>query len=79
MYLIAVKTDKTTGARVFPRLLWKRPPGFIGKKDKMVAVGHNHQLIMDNCRFSQSLGKGEGFKIAMMTLDLAVLVLEPWV
>ena len=76
VYLIAVKTDKTTGARgISTFIVEKGTPGFsIGKKeDKMGCRGSvTTELIMDNCRIPAAnlLGKeGEGFKIAMMTLD----------
>ena len=79
VYLIAVKTDKTTGARgISTFIVEKGTPGFsIGKKeDKMGCRGSvTTELIMDNCRIPAAnlLGKeGEGFKIAMMTLDLDV-------
>ena len=76
VYLIAVKTDKTKGARgISTFIVEKGTPGFsIGKKeDKMGCRGSvTTELIMDNCRIPAAnlLGKeGEGFKIAMMTLD----------
>ncbi len=75
-YVIAVKTDKTKGARgISTFIVEKGTPGFsIGKKeDKMGCRGSvTTELIMDNCRIPAAnlLGKeGEGFKIAMQTLD----------
>ncbi|HHU69811.1 MAG TPA: acyl-CoA dehydrogenase [Thermoanaerobacterales bacterium] len=76
VYVIAVKTDKTKGARgISTFIVEKGTPGFsIGKKeDKMGCRGSvTTELILDNCRIPESnlLGKeGEGFKIAMVALD----------
>ncbi|HHV07227.1 MAG TPA: acyl-CoA dehydrogenase [Firmicutes bacterium] len=76
VYVIAVKTDKTKGARgISTFIVEKGTPGFsIGKKeDKMGCRGSvTTELILDNCRIPESnlLGKeGEGFKIAMIALD----------
>lgn len=76
VYVVAVKTDKTKGARgISTFIVEKGTPGFsIGKKeDKMGCRGSvTTELILDNCRIPESnlLGKeGEGFKIAMVALD----------
>lgn len=76
IYLIAVKTDKTKGARgISTFIVEKGTPGFsIGKKeDKMGCRGSvTTELILDNCRIPAAnlLGnEGEGFKIAMVSLD----------
>ncbi len=76
VYLIAVKTDKTKGARgISTFIVEKGTPGFsIGKKeDKMGCRGSvTTELILDNCRLpvTSMVGQeGEGFKIAMVALD----------
>jgi butyryl-CoA dehydrogenase len=76
VYVIAVKTDNTKGARgISTFIVEKGTPGFrIGKKeDKMGCRGSvTTELILDNCRIPKSnlLGKeGEGFKVAMVALD----------
>ncbi|NLY50519.1 MAG: acyl-CoA dehydrogenase [Firmicutes bacterium] len=76
VYLLAVKTDPTKGARgISTFIVEKGTPGFIiGKKeDKMGCRGSvQTELAMDNCRVPAAslLGnEGEGFKIGMTTLD----------
>jgi butyryl-CoA dehydrogenase len=76
VYVIAVKTDNTKGARgISTFIVEKGTPGFsIGKKeDKMGCRGSvTTELVLDNCRIPKSnlLGKeGEGFKVAMVALD----------
>jgi acyl-CoA dehydrogenase len=76
IYVVFAQTDhslKHIGITAF--IVEKGTPGFsIGKKEKKLGIRSSPttEIIFDNCRIpaSQRLGQeGQGFKIAMMTLD----------
>jgi butyryl-CoA dehydrogenase len=76
IYVVFAQTDhslKHKGITAF--IVEKGTPGFsIGKKEKKLGIRSSPttEIIFDNCRIpaSQRLGEeGQGFKIAMMTLD----------
>jgi acyl-CoA dehydrogenase len=76
IYVVFAQTDhslKHKGITAF--IVEKGTPGFsIGKKEKKLGIRSSPttEIIFDNCRIpaSQRLGQeGQGFKIAMMTLD----------
>ncbi len=75
-YVVFAKTDKTKGYRgISTFLVEKGTPGFeFGKKDEKMGMRGcpNRELIFTDCRIPKTnlMGElGEGFKIAMMTLD----------
>jgi butyryl-CoA dehydrogenase len=75
-YVIFAKTDKAKGHRgISVFLVEKGTPGFeFGKKDEKMGMRGcpNRELIFTDCRIPKANlmgGLGEGFKIAMMTLD----------
>ena len=78
VYTILASTDKTKGTKgITAFIVEKDTPGFIvGKHEKKMGIRASStvELAFDNCRVPKAnqLGKdGEGFKIAMVTLDSA--------
>ncbi|WP_101842359.1 acyl-CoA dehydrogenase [Halobacillus sp. Marseille-P3879] len=76
IYVVFAKTDPDAGSRgVSAFIVEKGTPGFtFGKKEKKLGIRSSPttELIFDNCRIPKEnlLGdEGQGFKIAMMTLD----------
>ena len=76
VYIIFAMTDKTAGARgISAFIVEKGTPGFtFGTKEKKMGIrgSSTYELIFTDCRIPQEnlLGQvGEGFKIAMTTLD----------
>ena len=76
VYIVMAMTDKSQGTRGISAFIVKRSfPGFsIGKKEKKMGIRGSAtcELIFENCIVPKEnlLGKiGEGFKIAMKTLD----------
>ncbi|WP_431803012.1 acyl-CoA dehydrogenase [Halobacillus andaensis] len=76
IYVVFAKTDPDAGSRgVSAFIVEKGTPGFMfGKKEKKLGIRSSPttELIFDNCRIPKEnlLGdEGQGFKIAMMTLD----------
>jgi len=76
IYIVFAMTDKSKGTRgISAFIVEKGTPGFsFGKKEEKMGIraSSTAELIFDNCRVPKSnlLGKeGEGFKIAMNTLD----------
>ncbi|MBS4960183.1 MAG: acyl-CoA dehydrogenase [Clostridiales bacterium] len=75
-YVIIAMTDKSKGNHgISAFIVEKGTPGFsFGKKEKKMGIkgSATYELIFEDCRIPKEnlLGKvGEGFKIAMMTLD----------
>ena len=76
VYVIVAMTDKSLGTKgISAFIVEATTPGFsVGKKELKMGIrgSATAELIMTNCRIPKEniLGKvGEGFKIAMMTLD----------
>ncbi|MDK2562021.1 acyl-CoA dehydrogenase [Romboutsia sedimentorum] len=76
IYIVMAMTDKSKGTRgISAFIVEKDTPGFsIGKKEKKLGIRGSStcELIFENCRIPKEnlLGKiGQGFKIAMKTLD----------
>lgn len=76
VYIVMAMTDKSQGTRGISAFIVERDfPGFsIGKKEKKMGIRGSAtcELIFENCVVPKAnlLGKlGEGFKIAMKTLD----------
>lgn len=76
VYVIVAMTDKSLGTKgISAFIVEATTPGFsVGKKELKMGIrgSATAELIMSNCRIPKEniLGKvGEGFKIAMMTLD----------
>lgn len=76
VYIVMAMTDKSQGTRGISAFIVERDfPGFsIGKKEKKMGIRGSAtcELIFENCLVPKEnlLGKlGEGFKIAMKTLD----------
>lgn len=76
LYVIVAMTDKSLGTKgISAFLVEATTPGFsVGKKELKMGIrgSATAELIMSNCRIPKEnlLGKvGEGFKIAMQTLD----------
>lgn len=76
VYIIFAMTDKTKGLKgITGFIVESDTPGFsVGKKEKKMGIRGSStcELIFENCRIPKAnmLGKeGEGFKIAMKTLD----------
>lgn len=76
VYVIIAMTDKSKGTKgISAFIVEASTPGFsIGKKEKKMGIRGSAtcELIFENCRIPKEnlLGKiGEGFKIAMWTLD----------
>ena len=76
VYIVLAMTDKSQGTRGISAFIVERDfPGFsIGKKEKKMGIRGSAtcELIFENCIVPKAnlLGKiGEGFKIAMKTLD----------
>ncbi|ASF40919.1 MULTISPECIES: acyl-CoA dehydrogenase [Halobacillus] len=76
IYIVFAKTDPEAGGRgVSGFIVEKGTPGFsFGKKEKKLGIRSSPttELIFEDCKIPKEnlLGKeGEGFKIAMMTLD----------
>ena len=76
VYIIFAMTDKSAGARgISAFIVEKGTPGFtFGTKEKKMGIrgSSTYELIFTDCRIPQEnlLGQvGEGFKIAMKTLD----------
>lgn len=75
-YIIIAMTDKAKGNKGISAFIVERDfPGFsVGKKEKKMGIraSDTSELIMENCIVPRAnlLGKeGEGFKVAMKTLD----------
>ncbi|MGL5346168.1 MAG: acyl-CoA dehydrogenase family protein, partial [Peptostreptococcaceae bacterium] len=75
-YIVMAMTDKSKGTRgISAFIVDKDTPGFsIGKKEKKLGIRGSAtcELIFENCKIPKEnlLGKeGQGFKIAMKTLD----------
>ena len=76
VYIVMAMTDKSQGTRGISAFIVERDfPGFsVGKKEKKMGIrgSATSELIFENCVVPKAnlLGKlGEGFKIAMKTLD----------
>ncbi|MCP3027545.1 acyl-CoA dehydrogenase [Halobacillus sp. A5] len=76
LYVVFAKTNPEAGSRgISAFIVEKGTPGFtFGKKEKKLGIRSSPttELIFDNCRIPKEnlLGdEGQGFKIAMMTLD----------
>ncbi|WP_077623476.1 acyl-CoA dehydrogenase [Sediminibacillus massiliensis] len=76
IYIVFAKTDQSAGHRGISALVVEKgTPGFsFGKKERKLGIRSSPttELIFENCRIPKRnlLGKeGEGFKIAMSTLD----------
>ena len=76
VYIVIAMTDKTLGTKgISAFIVEATTPGFsVGKKELKMGIrgSATAELIFSNCRIPKDnlLGKvGEGFKIAMMTLD----------
>ncbi|MCL2362717.1 MAG: acyl-CoA dehydrogenase [Defluviitaleaceae bacterium] len=76
VYIIIAMTDRSQGTRGCSAFIVEKDfPGFsVGKKEKKMGIRGSAtcELIMENCIIPKEnlLGKeGQGFKIAMMTLD----------
>src|SRR5699024_7778663 len=76
IYIVFAKTDPDANHKgISAFIVEKGTPGFtFGKKEKKLGIRSSPptELIFENCRVSQEnlLGEeGEGFKIAMSTLD----------
>lgn len=77
-YIVLATVDKSQGTKgITAFIVEKDTPGFsIGKKEEKMGIraSSTTELIFENCRIPKEnlFGKiGEGFKIAMMTLDSA--------
>ena len=76
VYIVIAMTDKSLGTKgISAFIVEAKTPGFsVGKKELKMGIrgSATAELIFSNCRIPKAnlLGKvGEGFKIAMMTLD----------
>ena len=76
VYIVIAMTDKSLGTKgISAFIVEATTPGFsVGKKELKMGIrgSATAELIFSNCRITKAnlLGKvGEGFKIAMMTLD----------
>ena len=85
VYIVMAMTDKSQGTRGISAFIVERDfPGFsVGKKEKKMGIrgSATSELIFENCVVPKAnlLGKlGEGFKIAMKTLDGGRMAAGAW-
>lgn len=75
-YVVTAQMDKAKGNRgIAAFIVEKGTPGFtFGKKEKKMGIRSSatYELVFENCRIPEANllgGEGQGFKIAMITLD----------